>query len=704
MSDSRLTNSTVNSLRNSWVELQEDLTQRQKQLVEDLNILNKLTENKVFTEQQRGKITKEAKNFNKGPIKLQNLSNIVPRNMYSKKKGGKSFNQSADRHTGIEKRKMNMKINNPYKKNKNIIVNTKNVDEQLSKEDGPGSSNSVTESSDSSQLQSVSTQTEVGINAFTSVQVLTTPLRVVSDQEYFQRDKKLEVLTDSYVTDFSRDSAIQKDKVDRITGSRKSLKPSVMCSPSFYHKHSEVKHHLVNPSCNASSPIFVNHHKSLYHHVPCMYRPSAHYTGYHKADESHTKPNLNKSTSVHFAGHNDSTQGSAKCSFSRPKSACYTDHHKVILSQFKPDFRRPISNSFPNHHEDEQSPSKLGVRESLSSLCAGHNESSQNSAKRGLNQSTSTTIVDHHEVRHSPTRSGFSKPSSAHHFHDSNVCQKTSKSGVNDPVSAFYTDSHGSSQLQVKPGVVRVSYGSNKEYQSLESDISSSQSSPSHTSEEGREAQYFKFSVARPCSETGRSPPVRYLPRITNQYARGLQKMEVPASKDNKSMFKKKRFTPFDVSRSPATKQLTDIEKIPPEVLNKSDQYYNELRAFRQANLSECTGSETISDDDFTPTKENLGNHQCIHEYKTNERLFHVPVHCNNQGQSMCSICNLTKAEVNKKTPHQIKITLPGKRISLNKYPQFNKKKSDLNPKSLALIRNIQWSDKSRKVPCLLFH
>ncbi|XP_076306659.1 uncharacterized protein LOC143223096 isoform X2 [Tachypleus tridentatus] len=558
--------------------------------------------------------------------------------MYSKMKGGTSSYQSANKHTRIEKRKMNLKINNPYKENKDIIVSATNIDEQLSTEDGPESSNTVTESSDSSQLRSVSTQTEIGINAFTSIQALTRPFKVVSNQESFQRDKKLEALTDSYLTDFSRDSALQKVTVGRITGSRKGLtKPSVMCSPSFHHQHSEVKQHLANPSCNASTSAFVNHHKSLYHQVPGVHRSSIHYTGYLKADKSSAKSNLYKSTSDHFAEYDNFTQSSASPAFNQPRS---------------------------------------------------------------------TTIVDHHEVQHSPARSDFNKPSSGHYFHHLNVCQKSSKSGMNDPVSASYTDSHGNSQLQVNPGVVGMSYGSNKKDQSFESDTSSSLSSPSHTSEEGREAQYFRFSLARPCSETGRSPPARPLPRTTNQYSRGLQTNEVSASTDNKSMLKKKRLTPFDVSRSPATKQtkhLTDVEKILPEVLNKSDQFYSELRAFRESNFSECTRSEVVSDD-FTPITEDLENHQCIHEYKTNERLFHVPLHCNNEGQSMCSICNLTKAEVSKKTPHQIKITLPRKRIFLHKYPQLNKRKSNLNPNSLALIRNIQKTDKSRKVPCLLFH
>ncbi|XP_038061664.1 migration and invasion-inhibitory protein-like [Patiria miniata] len=106
-------------------------------------------------------------------------------------------------------------------------------------------------------------------------------------------------------------------------------------------------------------------------------------------------------------------------------------------------------------------------------------------------------------------------------------------------------------------------------------------------------------------------------------------------------------------------------------VSEHSEAFFDELRQFRQANREECIHKATtekldvsaltasVTDDlqeDMKPDR-----HTCIHNYTLNPRLFAVPLHGTQNGQSLCAICNDRRKpkQPGASSPSYIRVSIP---------------------------------------------
>nr|XP_032631283.1 migration and invasion-inhibitory protein isoform X2 [Chelonoidis abingdonii] len=96
----------------------------------------------------------------------------------------------------------------------------------------------------------------------------------------------------------------------------------------------------------------------------------------------------------------------------------------------------------------------------------------------------------------------------------------------------------------------------------------------------------------------------------------------------------------------------------------KSEQYFTELREFRQVNKEACVHEEDLGPEavDFlAPEQEadlDSSSHQCIYCYRLNRRLFTIPV----DSQSACPVCKTPRARRPLETleePAYIRVSIP---------------------------------------------
>uniref|UniRef100_A0A452I459 TNFR-Cys domain-containing protein n=1 Tax=Gopherus agassizii TaxID=38772 RepID=A0A452I459_9SAUR len=96
----------------------------------------------------------------------------------------------------------------------------------------------------------------------------------------------------------------------------------------------------------------------------------------------------------------------------------------------------------------------------------------------------------------------------------------------------------------------------------------------------------------------------------------------------------------------------------------KSEQYFTELREFRQVNKEACVHEEALGPEavDFlAPEQEadlDSSSHQCVYCYRINRRLFTIPV----DSQSACPVCKTLRARRPPETleePAYIRVSIP---------------------------------------------
>ncbi|XP_022085554.1 uncharacterized protein LOC110976528 [Acanthaster planci] len=106
-------------------------------------------------------------------------------------------------------------------------------------------------------------------------------------------------------------------------------------------------------------------------------------------------------------------------------------------------------------------------------------------------------------------------------------------------------------------------------------------------------------------------------------------------------------------------------------VSEHSEAYFEELRQFRQANREECVHKPRTGElDASAATPSVLGGfeketkpdkHTCIHNYTLNPRLFAVPLHGTQTGESLCAICNDRRQpkQPGASSPSYIRVSIP---------------------------------------------
>eukprot|EP00057_Strongylocentrotus_purpuratus_P009484 XP_011663958.1 PREDICTED: uncharacterized protein LOC575588 isoform X3 [Strongylocentrotus purpuratus] len=112
-----------------------------------------------------------------------------------------------------------------------------------------------------------------------------------------------------------------------------------------------------------------------------------------------------------------------------------------------------------------------------------------------------------------------------------------------------------------------------------------------------------------------------------------------------------------------------------PALEEKSDDYLQGIKEFRQLNRNECVHTAVMDDsaaDEMMNVSQGFGEvqepylqakeHKCIHNYVLNDRLFAVPLHENNDGESLCAICEHRRSSEKKKSlssPSYIRVSIP---------------------------------------------
>lgn len=104
----------------------------------------------------------------------------------------------------------------------------------------------------------------------------------------------------------------------------------------------------------------------------------------------------------------------------------------------------------------------------------------------------------------------------------------------------------------------------------------------------------------------------------------------------------------------------------------QSDEFFEEIRAFRRANRDECVHDSVselslpMSSSFVPPPTENESpestklTHKCIHNYTINDRLFSVPLHEAPDGESMCAICKSRRKPLStRNSPSYIRVSIP---------------------------------------------
>ncbi|XP_071944189.1 uncharacterized protein [Antedon mediterranea] len=103
-------------------------------------------------------------------------------------------------------------------------------------------------------------------------------------------------------------------------------------------------------------------------------------------------------------------------------------------------------------------------------------------------------------------------------------------------------------------------------------------------------------------------------------------------------------------------------------ISERSDAFFDELKDFRRVNREDCvyrqiedrSSSATIPGLPTPTITHPTDTHQCLHNYTLNDRLFVVPVHGNQQGESTCPICHESRtAEVKRGSPSYIRVSIP---------------------------------------------
>ncbi|XP_075256747.1 uncharacterized protein LOC142349216 [Convolutriloba macropyga] len=106
---------------------------------------------------------------------------------------------------------------------------------------------------------------------------------------------------------------------------------------------------------------------------------------------------------------------------------------------------------------------------------------------------------------------------------------------------------------------------------------------------------------------------------------------------------------------------------------NKSDDYFQQLRNFRELNPTDCFAVEEQQQSSVTTfiskfplpsyvskselvAAQNENEHQCVHLYRMNARGFAIPVNVNDDGESICPVCKTTRQ---KDLKTMVRVTVP---------------------------------------------
>nr|XP_054768957.1 uncharacterized protein LOC129276596 [Lytechinus pictus] len=110
-----------------------------------------------------------------------------------------------------------------------------------------------------------------------------------------------------------------------------------------------------------------------------------------------------------------------------------------------------------------------------------------------------------------------------------------------------------------------------------------------------------------------------------------------------------------------------------PALGEKSEAYLEGIKEFRQMNRDECVHATVMDDaadgmmnisrgyEDVHEPYPEAKEHKCIHNYVLNDRLFAVPLHENNAGESLCAICEHRRSSEKKSlsSPSYIRVSIP---------------------------------------------
>jgi len=107
---------------------------------------------------------------------------------------------------------------------------------------------------------------------------------------------------------------------------------------------------------------------------------------------------------------------------------------------------------------------------------------------------------------------------------------------------------------------------------------------------------------------------------------------------------------------------------------NKTDDYFQNLRTFREQHASDCYAEEKSSNNNQflinsnafplpsyvskseLASVENANTHQCVHLYRMNSRGFAIPVNVNENGESICPVCKTIRVKDGKT---MVRVTVP---------------------------------------------
>ncbi|XP_033097892.1 migration and invasion-inhibitory protein-like [Anneissia japonica] len=105
-------------------------------------------------------------------------------------------------------------------------------------------------------------------------------------------------------------------------------------------------------------------------------------------------------------------------------------------------------------------------------------------------------------------------------------------------------------------------------------------------------------------------------------------------------------------------------------ISERSDAFFDELKDFRRVNKEDCVYRQTDESLNKSSTMitglprstitHPTDTHQCLHNFTLNNRLFVVPVHSNQEGESTCPICHESRtAQVRRGSPSYIRVSIP---------------------------------------------
>ncbi|CAD5118787.1 DgyrCDS7466 [Dimorphilus gyrociliatus] len=98
---------------------------------------------------------------------------------------------------------------------------------------------------------------------------------------------------------------------------------------------------------------------------------------------------------------------------------------------------------------------------------------------------------------------------------------------------------------------------------------------------------------------------------------------------------------------------------------DKSENYFEELRQFRNLHRKECMTSANPSKilglDVERPISPEISDpgHKCIHGFTINKRLFTEPIYSDEQGRSVCPVCHTTRKEPVEDDPGFVRVSIP---------------------------------------------